>query len=143
MLETTTPSPNGKYVFQIAAREMRMSLWVEAPRLIEVTTERAVFDLLSTNWSLNRAQWLDGERVSIQVRRYPGDHLPGSFEVEIDCTAGVATLPGDVRVGLESLERALEELYFRSRVKPVAATAPRQGVLQKLLSPFKGTRIQG
>lgn len=143
MLETTSPSPNGKYVFQIAAREMRMSLWVESPRLVEVANERAVFDLSNTNWSLNRAQWLDSERVSIQIRRYPGDHLPGSFEVEIDCAAGVATLSGDMKVALESLERALEELYFRSRVKPVSATASRQGVLQKLLSPFKGTRIKG
>jgi hypothetical protein len=143
MIETQAPSPTGKYVFQIVAREMRMSLWVESPRLIEAASEAPVFDLTASQWSLDSALWASEEKVTVRLRRYPGDHAPGAFEVEIDCVGRVAALPGELRVGLDDLETALEALYFRSQIKPGRVVAPRQGVLQRLVASVKGTRIQG
>ena len=93
-----------------------MSLWVETPRLVATQDGQGVFDLLGTNWSLDSAHWHDDERVRLSLRRYPGDHHPPAFEVEIDCPTKQATSNGDSFPAL-SIEGYLEELYHHSQVK--------------------------
>ncbi|RYG67145.1 hypothetical protein EON80_14160 [bacterium] len=117
MDRTEFASPSGKYHFQIFMTEMRMSHWVERPRLVRVEGEVPLFDLSNSQWSLEGANWQGEEKVELQLRRYPGDHSPPVFRVEVDCLAATATWPDDTVVPLAKLESSLEQLYTRSRLK--------------------------
>jgi hypothetical protein len=128
-MEPHYPSPTGKYVFHILPWEARMSLWVEAPRLIEANTECVLFDLTGSPWSLDAAQWRSEEHVQLQMRRYPGDHQPASFLIVVECEAKLARLEGQKgqnavaqnavaqnAVTLQDLEKSLETLYQQCQI---------------------------
>lgn len=133
MLETKYPSPTGKYHFQIAPWEARMSLWIESPALLKAKNDEVIFTFDNPNWSLDSAEWLNEEHVKMTLRRYPGDHTPSSFEVEVDCDAKQATVGRDA-IPLDALEKHLESLCQPSQRK-IQPAAP--GRLASLLSRLR------
>lgn len=129
------PSPSDKYHFKIDAWEARMSLWIESPALVNVSSGETVLTFKESNWSLDVAEWKDEEHVTMELRRYPGDHSPSQFVVEVDCLAKKATI-GDDSMELNSLEKYLEALYRRSRVRLGSPTPSSSGCLVGLLLAF-------
>ena len=113
--ENKYPSPSGKYVFHVVAWEVRMSLWVESFTLAEAASGTPVLRLSDSNWSLDTAEWLDDSRVTMQLRKYPGDHTPSSFQVLVDCETKMAELADEPAIPLPTLEQALKELYDKSK----------------------------
>ena len=109
-------SPTGAYVFHTEAWEIRMSHWIESFTLVETALGSLVFRIHDSNWSLDKAQWLDESRVRMELRKYPGDHTPASFQVLIDCEAKRAEVMGKPAIPLQNLEQALEKLYRESRL---------------------------
>ena len=137
-METKFPSPNKKYLFQIEPWEARMSLWVETPCLIEVQNKAKLFDLRGTDWSLDSAQWLNEERVTLSLRRYPGDHSPRVFEVVIDCLANQATFDG-TGTTLDQIEPYLESIYRHCQINVVMPHPPSiLGRLRRLIGNLWG-----
>ncbi|BCM91476.1 hypothetical protein IAD21_03349 [Abditibacteriota bacterium] len=135
MLVTKYPSPTGKYLFQISPWEARMSLWIESPALLKADTNQTIFTFKNSNWSLDSADWLDTERVKMSLRRYPGDHNPSSFEVELNCLTFQATIDGQT-FDFAALEKHLEVLYRQGQTK-VGHSTPVLGRLASLLSRFR------
>lgn len=114
MPELKYPSPGGTYVFHIYPWEARMSHWIECPKLVEVASGASLLSFKDSNWSLDRAEWLNASTVSVTLRKYPGDHTPSGFEVTLDCTAKTAALADRV-IPLNKLETELQKLYATAR----------------------------
>lgn len=91
-----------------------MSHWIESFTLVEAASGEIVLRLRDTDWSLDTAQWLGDSLVKMKLRKYPGDHTPPSFEVQVDCEARTAQVAGEPEmpvVPLRKLEHTLERLY--------------------------------
>ena len=95
----------------IASYEMRMSHWVEHAALYALPEERVIVSIGDTNWSADKIVWEDGGgRVSIDLRRYPGD-VPG-VTLTIDIERGLARFGGRANLRLGEVSATLEADYF-------------------------------
>ena len=108
-------SPTGTYVFHIAAWEARMSHWIESFTLVELASGASVLRLRDSNWSLDTAEWLSESEVRMQLRKYPGNHTPSSFEVRVNCEAQTAQVNGGLPMSLNKVEPALNRLYASAK----------------------------
>ena len=64
-------SPDGKYVLYLSCNEMRMSLWVCSPTLVEVATKRVLFNA-DGDWDASSIKWSeDSTEVRFDLRIYP------------------------------------------------------------------------
>ena len=91
-----------------------MSHWIESFTLVEAEGGAALFRPKDSNWSLDSAEWTSDSLVKMQLRKYPGDHKPSSFEVVIDCESQTARAHGGDSIPLRELDEALECLYGTS-----------------------------
>ncbi|GAB3327540.1 hypothetical protein GCM10027299_28300 [Larkinella ripae] len=82
-------SPNGTYQVVFDVFEVRMSHWVEVPRIIRVSDGAALFDLRGAVWSADRVQWLTDSEVELSVRKYPG-RITGSLVLNFNTGTGKA-----------------------------------------------------
>ena len=102
-------SPRDRYIITVDSWEARMSLWIDSPTLADRRTGDKVLSFEDPNWSLDAARWLDDSTVVLTLRKYPGNHTPGSIDVTVDC-AGRTAMIGAVRVdGLSQLEPEMEK----------------------------------
>jgi hypothetical protein len=94
-----------------------MSLWIESFTLAEAASGEVVYRPGDSNWSLDSADWLSDSRVKMDLRKYPGDHTPSSFEVVIDCETKTAEIAGSGKppVPLRELESALRDFMAASK----------------------------
>jgi len=104
-------SPGGRYVVRVYPWEARMSLWIESPELYDTAAGQALFVPKDSHWSLDSAVWKSESVVAMQLRKYPGDHLPCQFEVTFDCVSLHASLGGVAVGNVAKLEQALEQAY--------------------------------
>ncbi|MGC4093162.1 MAG: hypothetical protein QM756_35795 [Polyangiaceae bacterium] len=100
-------SPNGRFQISVSAWEARMSHWIETPTLTDVSVKETILSFEDASWSLDDASWIDDSRVTLVMRKYPGNHKPSSVSVEIDCIARTATLGEREVKALQDLERAM------------------------------------
>jgi hypothetical protein len=64
-------SPDGKYVLYLSCNEMRMSLWVCTPTLVEVGTKRTLYDAPGDH-DASSVKWSeDSTEVRFYQRIYP------------------------------------------------------------------------
>ena len=96
------PSPDGRFRVVVEPWEARMSLWVECPIIESARNGEVLFRFPNHLWSLDQAEWLNDARVLLGLRKYPGNHLPPTLWVEVDCAAGHATV-GNRQVKLAEL----------------------------------------
>lgn len=108
-------SPGGRYVIGVDMREARMSLWVESPELVDTLAGETLLRFNDSNWSLDSARWQSDSLVALQLRKYPGDHTPGSFEVLVDCALHTAAVGGTAVGDLSGVERELDRLYHAGK----------------------------
>lgn len=72
---TKTTSPHGTYVWIVKAWEARMSHWVMAGALYEVSPRTLLFEP-PDDWSFEDRTWTSNDELRLVGRRYPGG-LPG------------------------------------------------------------------
>ena len=67
-------SPDQRYFILLASNEMRMSHWVTSAALWEYDPQRLLLEIGDWQWSSEQIAWsANSERVTIGLRRYPGD----------------------------------------------------------------------
>lgn len=103
-------SPSGAYRFLIVPHEMRMSLWVEWPTLVDARSGQTLLKFSDSNWSLDDAEWLSDSSVRMCLRHYPGGHIPPQFIVVAECVGMTATIQGGTEIPLSEVELALDKL---------------------------------
>ena len=70
-------SPDQRYSLLLASKEMRMSHWVTSAALWERAPQRLLLQIGDGLWSSEQIAWSpDSRRLTIGLRRYPGD-APG------------------------------------------------------------------
>ena len=62
-----------------------MSHWVNRPMLVDTDSSQVLLNLSGSLWHADQVTWAkDGESVSLELRRYPGD-VPGiSLEINLE-----------------------------------------------------------
>ncbi len=67
-------SPNQRFFILLASSEMRMSHWVTSAALWAAHPQRLLLEIGDWQWSREQIAWsADSRRVTIGLRRYPGD----------------------------------------------------------------------
>jgi hypothetical protein len=116
--ELRSTSPTGRYIINIYPVEMRMSLWVEQPELLDTATGQRLFLPKDSNWSFQSAAWKSDTVVTIQLRKYPDGLV--SIEATLDCAGFTAAIGGieveDFREATK-VEQALKQAYEAARSK--------------------------
>ena len=70
-------SPDQRFFILLASSEMRMSHWVTSAALWACDPQRLLLEIGDWQWSSEQIAWsADSQRVTIGLRRYPGD-APG------------------------------------------------------------------
>jgi hypothetical protein len=70
-------SPDQRFFIRLASNEMRMSHWVTSAALWECDPQRLLLEIGDWQWSSEQIAWsADSQRVTVGLRRYPGD-APG------------------------------------------------------------------
>lgn len=100
-------SPDANYVLRTNPWEARMSLWVFPPQLRALATGRELLRFRNPAWSAEAARWVGDARLVLQLRRFPGAHVPSVLNVEVDAATERARLDG-ATVPLDELERILD-----------------------------------
>ncbi|MFJ4195063.1 hypothetical protein [Pseudomonas sp. NPDC089534] len=74
---------DGRIAITVEPREMRMSHWVHAPKVVDLLRGQALLDLRGGPWDLLSAtEVADG--VELVLRRYPGEGAPVRVSVCLD-----------------------------------------------------------
>ena len=116
-------------------REIFNSHWLEVPTILDRSGDSVVWTVLDDRWSLDQAVW-NGDCVTLTLRKYPGNHVPGDLEATIDCVARMARFR-ESTLALESLESALEKALDWQFAKP-SGPQPAQDPLSRLKRIFLG-----
>gem|GEM_PF-1240425 len=127
--DSTHTSPDGRIVIQYASEEMRMSLWVDHPHVIEAATGRTIFKPHSSLVS-GEHEWGEDGRFSLLMREYPD----GSFFVRLhfDVDAGTVRVDEEEKVHPIGSAQRLAAARFRryklsapaTRFTPAAGSPP-------------------
>ncbi len=97
---------DGQYEVITIPHEMRMSLWVYSPVVVECATQKRVLDLSGSLWDLRRVTQDQG-RIVMMLARYPeGDR---EYVVEVDPVRTTAIVEG-IAHPLADIETALNAI---------------------------------
>lgn len=89
-MQTSFPSPDGRFILHLGVITMRMSHEVYSPYLVETATEKVLFDP-GDLWDAGGIEWAaDSSKLSMGTRQYD-DGLTG-FELVIEPGKDLATL---------------------------------------------------
>ena len=70
-------SPDQRFFILLASNEMRMSHWITSAALWACDPQRPLLEIGDWQWSSEQITWsANSERVTVGLRRYPGD-APG------------------------------------------------------------------
>lgn len=127
-------SRSGRFQIDLDEREVFNTCWVGTPTIIDRADCGVVFSFADSHWSADAAAW-DGDRVTLTVRKYPGNHTPGDLRATVDCVARTGAVGDAPQAPLVELEAALEAAltWHWARDLPPRATG-----LQGLLRRFFG-----
>ncbi len=100
-------SPSGRFEFELDVREVFNSHWAATPTLVDGADRSAVFAFANDKWSCDQARW-DGERVTLWLRKYPGNHTPAGIRATIDCLEKTGAVGDGPHAPLAGLEAALD-----------------------------------
>jgi hypothetical protein len=131
---TSVVSPTGRYEISFHSHEAFNSCWVDTPTLRDKQNGETLFAIQDDRWSLDELTWRSESVVSLEMRKYPGNHEPQGLEVTVDCTARQATIGGQI-VGLSELEQRMEAALTWIHAKPAA---PPAGVFARLHRFMRG-----
>lgn len=125
-------SPTGRYRISTSAWEVRMSLWIESPTIMDSSSGKALLSFRDPHWSLDSAEWLTESVVVLRMRKYPGNHQPPQVSATVDCAARTAEVGTAGPVPLGRLERSLDRaLTWVQYEQPGQAERGVRAVLRK------------
>lgn len=87
MNETST-FLDGRLQILVEPSEMRMSHWIDNPRVVDTRTGRAILDLRGSLWDLLEVAEL-GTSIVLRMRKYPGTSAPVALALAVDRPGGV------------------------------------------------------
>ena len=90
-----TDSPDGRYAVRATPWEAGASHWIYHPGIVDSRSGRVLWSPADRHWSVEGVRWLSAVRVSLQLRKYPGDRRPALIELVVDCCAERAQLHND------------------------------------------------
>ncbi|MES1951212.1 hypothetical protein S4A8_10161 [Salinisphaera sp. S4-8] len=90
-----TDSPDGHYAVHATPWEAGASHWIYHPAIVDNRSGRVLWSPADRHWSVEGLRWLSTARVSLQLRKYPGDRRPAMMELVVDCCAEQARLHND------------------------------------------------
>ena len=97
-MSETTVHCDGRIAITVEPREMRMSHWLYAPRVVDQQRQQVLLDLTDSLWDLIGTAQETVRGIDLLLRKYPGDRA--SVTVSIDLDGGV------IRVGARLIEPA-------------------------------------
>lgn len=128
-------SPSGRFEFELDVREVFNSHWAATPTLVDRADRTPVFAFADSRWSCDQAQWA-GDRVTLWLRKYPGNHSPGGIQATIDCPERTGAVGDGPPAPLAGLEAALDAaLTFHWATEP---PDPPPNPLGRLLRRLRG-----
>jgi hypothetical protein len=111
-------SPSGRYKITFDSREVFNTCWVETPTLVDTRTGETLLAFKDTHWSADRIQWKSDSVVVLELRKYPGNHVPNSVYATVDCSAGSGAVGSRAPRAIAMLERDLEAALTWQFAKP-------------------------
>ncbi len=111
------PSPDGRFFIAVGSYEMRMSHWVNSAALWRQTPREMLLELGDSLWSTDSIEWRDdSRRVTVGMRRYPGDSQSIMLDLLIDELLAVPHKPADTTpIPFSSLNAFLDRFYQKHR----------------------------
>ncbi|VVQ11731.1 hypothetical protein [Pseudomonas fluorescens] len=100
---------DGRLAITVEPREMHMSHWLYAPRVVDLQQQTELLDLSESLWDLLDTANETANGIELVLRKYPGDRASVRLSVELD--SGELKLGGhpvDPSQLLSALDSALE-----------------------------------
>jgi hypothetical protein len=88
MMNETSNYLEGRLQLLVEPSEMRMSHWIDNPKVVDTRTGRSVLDLHGSLWDLMEITELPTSIV-LRMRKYPGTSAPVELALSIDRPGGV------------------------------------------------------
>ncbi|MHB2139768.1 hypothetical protein ACX64L_17710 [Pseudomonas monsensis] len=103
----TTVHCEGRLAITVEPREMRMSHWLYAPRVVDVQRQRVLLDLSESLWDLLGTADEVADSIVLVLRKYPGDRASVMLSVELDSgelkLGGQPVAPSQLLSALDSI----------------------------------------
>ena len=103
----TTVHCEGRLAITVEPREMRMSHWLYAPRVVDVQRQRVLLDLSESLWDLLGTVDEAADSIGLVLRKYPGDRASVMLSVELDSgelkLGGQPVAPSQLLSALDSI----------------------------------------
>lgn len=75
---------DGRLAITVEPREMRMSHWLYAPRVVDLQREQVLLELSESLWDLLGTANETANGIELVLRKYPGDRASVRLSVELD-----------------------------------------------------------
>ncbi len=110
-------SPDGRYCIAVGSYEMRMSHWINSAALLRIEPRELLLDMGDSLWSTDLVEWsADSRRVTVEMRRYPGDGPSITLDLLPDEMLAVPHAPADTQpVSFASFNTFLDDFHHRRR----------------------------
>ena len=89
-------------------REVFNTCWVQTPTLTDTRTGETLLTFKDRFWTADEVEWRSDSVVVMELRKYPGNHLPGTLKATVDCSAGSSAVEDQPSRAIAVLERDLE-----------------------------------
>ncbi|EUB85436.1 MULTISPECIES: hypothetical protein [unclassified Pseudomonas] len=83
-MSETTLHCNARLAITVEPREMRMSHWLYAPRVVDQQSGRVLLDLSESLWDLISTEDESDSGIALLLRKYPGDQLPVTLSISLE-----------------------------------------------------------
>jgi hypothetical protein len=83
-MSETTLHCNERLAITVEPREMRMSHWLYAPRVVDRQSGRVLLDLSDSLWDLLSTADETGTGIDLLLRKYPGDRPAVTLSVSLE-----------------------------------------------------------
>ncbi|MCF5704948.1 hypothetical protein [Pseudomonas syringae] len=108
-MSETTYHCDGRVAITVEPREMRMSHWLYAPKVVDQQRQQVLLDLSDSLWDLIATADETPDSIELMLRKYPGDR--GSVMLSVGLDSGELKLGGQSVASsqlLSALDSALE-----------------------------------
>ncbi|KAE9642303.1 hypothetical protein EJA70_19515 [Pseudomonas sp. PB103] len=104
-MSETTYHCDGRVAISVEPREMRMSHWLYAPKVVDQQRQQVLLDLSDSLWDLIATADETPDSIELMLRKYPGDR--GSVMVSVGLDSGELRI-GERRVDAGQLLAVLD-----------------------------------
>jgi hypothetical protein len=104
-MSETTYHCDGRVAITVEPREMRMSHWLHAPKVVDQQRQQVLLDLSDSLWDLIATADETPDSIELMLRKYPGDR--GSVMVSVGLDSGELRI-GERRVDAGQLLAVLD-----------------------------------